>query len=524
MTNHPTDAVAAIVLAPGDVDLATLRRVHAGGVQLALDPSARAGLLAAQATVRRIVEAGEVVYGINTGFGKLAQTIIPPERLAELQRNLVLSHSAGTGEPLAPGVVRLVLATKAVSLARGHSGVRPEIVDALLALSNAGLLPRIPSKGSVGASGDLAPLAHLACVLIGEGEVTAPDGEVIGGADALRRIGLAPFVLGPKEGLALLNGTQVSTALALAGLFGAEDVFAAGLLAGALSLEAIQGSIKPFDARIHAARGQPGQIAVAGAVRALLEGSEILPSHANCGRVQDPYSIRCVPQVMGACLDNLAHAARVLRIEANAASDNPLVFVGPEGTSGAGDVISGGNFHAEPVAFAADIIALSVAEIGAISERRMALLLDSGLSGLPPFLVRDGGVNSGFMIAQVTAAALASENKSLAHPASVDSLPTSANQEDHVSMATFAGRRLGDMVDNTAVVVGIEAMAAAQGIELKRGLKSSPLLEAEFAAIRERVAFIDQDRFLAPSIEAMRLWARQGQWPAAVLAILPSHA
>ncbi|WP_038217673.1 histidine ammonia-lyase [Xenophilus azovorans] len=508
---------APIVLMPGDVDLATLRRVHAGGVQLALDPAARAGLAAAQATVRRIVEAGAVVYGINTGFGKLAQTIIPAERLAELQRNLVLSHSAGTGEPLDAGVVRLVLATKAVSLARGHSGVRPEIVDALLALGNAGLLPRIPSKGSVGASGDLAPLAHLACVLIGEGEVTTPQGEVIGGAEALGRIGFAPFVLGPKEGLALLNGTQVSTALALAGLFGAEDVFAAALMAGALSLEAIQGSIKPFDARIHAARGQPGQIAVAAAMRALLEGSRIVDSHADCGRVQDPYSIRCVPQVMGACLDNLAHAARVLRTEANAASDNPLVFDN-------GDVISGGNFHAEPVAFAADIIALAVSEIGAISERRMALLLDSGLSGLPPFLVRDGGVNSGFMIAQVTAAALASENKSLAHPASVDSLPTSANQEDHVSMATFAGRRLADMVQNTAVVVGIEAMAAAQGIELKRGPKSSALLETEFAAIRERVAFIDQDRFLAPSIEAMRAWARRSEWPEAVRSMLPSRA
>ncbi|MEJ8812289.1 histidine ammonia-lyase [Variovorax ureilyticus] len=506
-----------IVLTPGDVDLATLRRVQAGGVQLSLDPSARAGLLAAQAKVRHIVESGDVVYGINTGFGKLAQTIIPTERLAELQRNLVLSHACGTGDPLDAGVVRLVLATKAVSLARGHSGVRPEIVDALLALCNAGLLPRIPSKGSVGASGDLAPLAHLACVLIGEGEVTTPQGEVIGGAEAMKRIGLAPFVLGPKEGLALLNGTQVSTALALAGLFGAEDVFAAGIMAGALSLEAIQGSIKPFDARIHIARGQPGQIAVAAALRAVLEGSEIVPSHADCGRVQDPYSIRCVPQVMGACLDNLAHAARVLRIEANAASDNPLVFDN-------GDVISGGNFHAEPVAFAADIIALAVSEIGAISERRMALLLDSGLSGLPPFLVRDGGVNSGFMIAQVTAAALASENKSLAHPASVDSLPTSANQEDHVSMATFAGRRLADMVQNTAVVVGIEAMAAAQGIELKRGPKSSPLVEAEFAAIRERVAFIDQDRFLAPSIEAMRTWARRSDWPEAVRSMLPTNA
>ena len=450
-----------LTLSPGDVGLAALRRIHAGGVRLALDAGARAGLLAAQATVQSILDAGAVVYGINTGFGKLAQTVIPPGRLAELQRNLVLSHAVGTGVPLAASVVRLVLATKAVSLARGHSGVRPEIVDALLALFNAGVVPRIPAKGSVGASGDLAPLAHLACVLIGEGEAELADGRVVSGREAMRAIGLEPFVLGPKEGLALLNGTQVSTALALSGLFGAENVFAAGLMAGALSLEAIQGSIKPFDARIHAARGQSGQIAVAGAVRTLLEGSEIIPGHANCGRVQDPYSIRCIPQVMGACLDNLAHAARVLVIEANAASDNPLVFTAlTEGTSGPGEVISGGNFHAEPVAFAADIVALAVAEVGAISERRMALLLDSGLSGLPPFLVRDGGVNSGFMIAQVTAAALASENKSLAHPASVDSLPTSANQEDHVSMATFAARRLADMVDNTAVVVGIEAMAA----------------------------------------------------------------
>ncbi|MDB5732372.1 MAG: histidine ammonia-lyase [Variovorax sp.] len=528
MANASLPADAPIVLTPGEVNLATLRLVHAGGVRLALHASARAGLAAAQAIVRHIVEAGEVVYGINTGFGKLAQTTIPPGRLAELQRNLVLSHSVGTGEPLAAGVVRLVLATKAVSLARGHSGIRPEIVDALLALFNAGLLPRIPAKGSVGASGDLAPLAHLACVLIGEGEVTAPDGAVIGGAEALRRIGLAPFVLGPKEGLALLNGTQVSTALALAGLFGAEDVLAAGLMAGALSLEAIRGSVKPLDARIHAARGQPGQMAVAGALRALLEGSRIVASHAHCGRVQDPYSIRCVPQVMGACLDNLDHAARVLAIEANAASDNPLVFDN-------GDVISGGNFHAEPVAFAADIIALAIAEIGAISERRMALLLDSGLSGLPPFLVRDGGVNSGFMIAQVTAAALASENKSLAHPASVDSLPTSANQEDHVSMATFAARRLAEMVNNTAVVVGIEAMAAAQGIELARGdgagtadaPRSSPLVEAEFAAIRQRVAFIEQDRFMATDVESMRLWALRrdgGGWPAPLAALLPSRA
>ncbi len=511
---HP----AELVLTPGQVDLALLRRIQAGGVRLSLDPSVREPMAQSQAVVQRILDNDEVVYGINTGFGKLASTRIAANHLADLQRNLVLSHSVGTGEPLAAPVVRLVLATKAVSLARGHSGVRPELVDALLALFNAGVMPRIPAKGSVGASGDLAPLAHMACVLIGEGEATLADGEVVSGAEAMRRIGLEPFVLGPKEGLALLNGTQISTALALVGLFGAENVFASALMSGALSLEAIQGSIKPFDARIHIARGQPGQIAVAGAVSALLEGSAIVPSHPDCGRVQDPYSIRCIPQVMGACLDNLTHAARVLRTEANAASDNPLVF------TDTGEVISGGNFHAEPVAFAADIIALAISEIGAISERRTALLLDTGLSGLPPFLVHDGGLNSGFMIAQVTAAALASENKSLAHPGSVDSLPTSANQEDHVSMATYAARRLGDMVGNTAVVVGIEAMCAAQGIELKRNLKSSPLVEAEFAKLREKVAFLESDRYLAPDIEAVRLWALAADLPDALLNILPSRA
>jgi histidine ammonia-lyase len=508
--------MSTLTLHPGQVTLAQLRSIHAGNIQLRLAPEAHAGMLAAQATVQRIVDQDQVVYGINTGFGKLASTKIAPDHLADLQRNLVLSHSAGTGEHLSAPVVRLILATKAVSLARGHSGIRPALAEALLALVNAGITPCIPAKGSVGASGDLAPLAHMACVLIGEGQATSANGEVLTGVEAMARIGLQPFVLGPKEGLALLNGTQASTALALHGLFGAENVFGAALLSGALSLEAVQGSIKPFDARIHAARGQPGQMAVAGAVRALLDGSAIVPSHSNCGRVQDPYSLRCIPQVMGACLDNLTHAAKVLQTEANAASDNPLVFDN-------GDVISGGNFHAEPVAFAADIIALAIAEIGAISERRLALLLDTGLSGLPPFLVRDGGLNSGFMMAQVTAAAVASENKSLAHPASVDSLPTSANQEDHVSMATFAARRLGEMVNNTAVVIGIEAMGAAQGIELKRDLKSSPLVEAAFADIRQRVAFLDQDRFLANDIEAMRLWAHRSDWPAAVLNILPSH-
>ena len=511
-----------LTLLPGQVTLAELRRIHAAPVSLGLDSAARAGMKASQATVQRIVENDEVVYGINTGFGKLASSKIAPQRLAELQRNLVLSHSVGTGDPLADGVVRLILATKAISLARGHSGIRPEIADALLALANAGVLPVIPAKGSVGASGDLAPLAHMACVLIGEGQAKV-NGDTVSGKQAMAAIGLEPFVLGPKEGLALLNGTQVSTALALAGLFGAEDVFAAALVAGCLSLEAIKGSVKPFDARIHEARGQVGQIAVAAAVRALLDGSAIDSSHPHCGRVQDPYSIRCVPQVMGACLDNLQHAARVLTIEANAASDNPLVFAASDGTCGVGDVISGGNFHAEPIAFVADILALAVSEIGAISERRLALLLDPGLSGLPAFLIRDSGVNSGFMIAQVTAAALAAENQCLANPSSVTSLPTSANQEDHVSMATYGARRLSDMVRNAAVMVGIEAMAAVQGMELDRSLRSSPLIEAQFAAIRERVAFLEQDRFLAPDIESMREWAQQSDWPPALLNCLPSR-
>lgn len=516
MTFSSTDTDTRLCrLHPGQVDLPMLRNIYQGNVRIELAEEARAGVLAAQETVTRIVEQGKVVYGINTGFGKLAQTRIPAERLAELQRNLVLSHSVGIGKDLPDNVVRLVMATKVLSLSRGHSGIRMEVIDALITLLNGGVMPCIPEKGSVGASGDLAPLAHLSLMLIGEGQVTI-DRVKMSAVEGLASVGLKPFELGPKEGLALLNGTQVSTSLALSGLFEAERVFSAGLVAGALSLEAIKGSLKPLDPRIHEARGQAGQIAVAAAVTQLLAGSDIVTSHADCGRVQDPYSIRCVPQVMGACLDNLQHAARILRIEANAASDNPLVF------SDNGDVISGGNFHAEPVAFAADIIALAVAEIGAISERRLALMLDTGLSGLPPFLVNDGGVNSGFMIAQVTAAALASENKSLAHPGSVDSLPTSANQEDHVSMATYAARRLGDMCFNTSVVVGIEAMAAAQGIDFIRPLQSSTLLESELKTLREKVAFLESDRLMAPDVEIMRLWASRERWPAAVEALLPS--
>ena len=526
MSKPPTLTIGAT-----PVSLATLRDVYRRPSSAALEPSAVAALEASRAVVERIADGDEAVYGINTGFGKFAQAPISHDHLRGLQRNLILSHSAGVGPPLAPGVVRLVLLTKALSLARGYSGVRIDVVHALLALLHADVLPVIPSKGSVGASGDLAPLAHLARVLIGEGDV-ACGAETLSAQQGLLRAGIAPLTLGPKEGLALVNGTQVSTSLALAALFDAENAFAAALVASSLSLEAIKGSVRPLDARIHAARGQPGQTDVAAGLRALLDGSGIVPSHVHCGRVQDPYSIRCVPQVMGACLDNLRHAARVLEIEANAASDNPLVFahgVGgsaphAEPASTAIDVVSGGNFHAEPVAFAADAIAIAIAEIGAMSERRIALLIDASLSGLPPFLVRDGGLNSGFMIPQVTAAALASENKTLAHPASVDSLPTSANQEDHVSMATFAARRLFDMLDNTATIVGIEAMAAAQGIDFLRPLRSSELVEREHREIRARVAFLEHDRELASDIAAMRAWAGGEEWPACIAAMLPSRS
>jgi len=486
-----------LVLSPGALDLATLRTLWSAPATLALDAQARAGIDASAAAVRRLLDEGRVAYGINTGFGALARTRIDDARLAELQRSLVRSHCAGTGPLLDDRVVRLTVALKVASLARGHSGVRASVIDALLALLRRGVVPSIPAQGSVGASGDLAPLAHLAVLLIGEGEARV-DGRICRGDEALAAAGIAPLELGPKEGLALLNGTQVSTALALAALFAAERVMAAAFVAGALSVDACLGSDTPFDERIHAVRGHRGQRDAARVYRELIGGSAIRESHRSCHRVQDPYSLRCQPQVMGACLDAMRHAAQVLVTEANAVSDNPLVF--PE----SGDVLSGGNFHGEPVAFAADHLALAVAEIGALSERRTALLMDANLSGLPPFLVQDSGVNSGFMLAQVTAAALASENKALAHPHSVDSLPTSANQEDHVSMATNAARRLLPMAHNTAGIVAIELLAAAQGIDLRRPLQSSPALERAHAQIRARVAPWTQDRVFAPDLAAIR--------------------
>jgi len=494
-----------VLLVPGHLKFAELRRLWAEPATIAVDAAARPAVDAAAQTVDRVIASGRTVYGVNTGFGLLARTHIDAARLAELQRALVLSHSAGTGALLDDGVVRLTMALKAASLARGYSGIRWSVIEALVALANAGVVPCIPGQGSVGASGDLAPLAHLSAVLIGEGEAKI-DGRVLPGRDALARAGVRPVALGPKEGLALLNGTQVSTALALAGLFAAERALAAAFVAGALSIDACLGSDTPFDPRIQAVRGHRGQADAAAVYRGLLAGSGIRESHKDCPRVQDPYSLRCQPQVMGACIDQLRHAAGILITEANAVSDNPLVFADTD------EILSGGNFHAEPVAFAADNIALAIAEIGALSERRTALLMDANLSGLPSFLVEDGGVNSGFMIAQVTAAALASENKSLAHPASVDSLPTSANQEDHVSMATFAARRLGPMAANTARIVAIELIAAAQGVELRRPLKTSPKLEAAVAMIRAQVAFWDRDRAFAPDLEAVRIRVEGGDF------------
>jgi histidine ammonia-lyase len=471
--------------------------------RLELDPGCRGAVEHANQAVGAIVARGETVYGVNTGFGLLAKTSVSADNLKALQRNLVLSHSAGTGPLLDDTTVRLILALKIAALAQGYSGVRWSLIEAMLRLVEAEVYPCVPSKGSVGASGDLAPLAHLSATLIGVGEVRH-RGETLSAIEGLRRAGLAPLELGPKEGLALLNGTQVSTALALVGLFAIEDTFAAALVAGALSVDAAKGSDTPFDPRIHGVRGHPGQTAVAAVYLSLLKGSAIRASHLHCSRVQDPYSLRCQPQVMGACLDHLRFAAEVIAREANAVSDNPLVF------ADTGEVLSGGNFHAEPIAMAADVLALVAAEIGALSERRIALLIDHTISELPAFLVRDGGLNSGFMIAQVTAAALASENKSLAHPASVDSLPTSANQEDHVSMATFAARRLGEMADNTAGIVAIELLAAAQGVEFHAPLETSTALAGAKALIRKVVPPYDRDRAFAPDIAAAKRLIAEG--------------
>ena len=487
-----------IEITPGHLTLDQLRHIRNGDVRLSLHASATDIIRRSAAVVQAAAAGDAPVYGVNTGFGKLASTRISKADLATLQFNLIRSHCVGVGAPLQPSVVRLMLATKAASLARGHSGVREEVVNSLLAVFNAGLIPYVPAQGSVGASGDLAPLSHMTLALLGEGEMLV-DGQRVPALPELQKHGIAPLVLQAKEGLALINGTQTSTALALEGLLRFEVVYAAAIVSGALSLDAARGSDGPFDARIHEVRGQPGQIEAAAAYRQILAGSAIRASHQEGDeRVQDPYCLRCQPQVMGACLDQARYVRDVLLREANAVTDNPLVFANEDGSS---TMVSGGNFHAEPVALAADALACAIAEVGAIAERRIAMLIDAGVSRLPPFLTANAGLNSGFMIAHVTAAALASENKSLAHPASVDSLPTSANQEDHVSMATFGARRLGQMLDNTGHIIGIELLAAAQGFEFLRPLQSSAALEQVYALVREQCPAMPTDHYLAPDIE-----------------------
>jgi histidine ammonia-lyase len=477
------------------LSLGEVRAALAGPIKVELTEKALGLIKCSAETVARLLTTGDAIYGVNTGFGKLAKTRIDAAHLSALQVNIVRSHAAGVGAPLSPAVVRLILLLKLNALSQGASGISLATMAALAALINADILPIIPGQGSVGASGDLAPLAHMSLVLIGEGEALVRGTRVSGG-EALSAAGVAPVALGPKEGLALLNGTQVSTALALVGLIGAERNAAAAILAGAMSVDAIMGSDTPFDPRIHDLRPHPGQILAAAHYRRLLEGSAIRASHlANDDRVQDPYSFRCQPQVMGACLDLLAQAGRVLTIEANGVSDNPLVFAED------GAVLSGGNFHAEPVAFAADILAMAVAEMGSLCERRIAALIDSSISLLPPFLIRNPGLNSGFMVAQCTAAALMSENKQMSHPASVDSAPTSANQEDHVSMATHGARRLTPMNANLARIVAIELMAAAEGIDFRHPLRSSAAIEAAHRLIREKAARRDADREFGGDIE-----------------------
>ncbi|TCL96290.1 histidine ammonia-lyase [Rhizobium sp. PP-WC-2G-219] len=499
-----------LVLQPGSVPLSTLETLYWTGEPARLDPSFDAGIEKAAARIAEIAGGNAPVYGINTGFGKLASIRIDAADVATLQRNLILSHCCGVGEPLADNIVRLIMALKLVSLGRGASGVRLALVRLIEAMLERGVIPVIPEKGSVGASGDLAPLAHMAAVMMGEGEAFF-EGVRLDGRTALERAGLAPVILAAKEGLALINGTQVSTALALAGLFRAHRAAQSALITGALSTDAAMGSSAPFHPDIHTLRGHPGQIDAAAALRGLLAGSVIRESHIEGDeRVQDPYCIRCQPQVDGACLDLLRSVARTLEIEANAVTDNPLVLSD-------NSVVSGGNFHAEPVAFAADQIALAVCEIGAIAQRRIALLVDPALSyGLPAFLAKTPGLNSGLMIAEVTSAALMSENKQMSHPASVDSTPTSANQEDHVSMACHGARRLLQMTDNLFSIIGIEALTAAQGIDFRAPLVSSPELSNVIATIRTVVATLETDRYMATDLKAARDIVADGRLNAAV--------
>jgi histidine ammonia-lyase len=504
-----------IGLKPGEVTLAEWQSIYRGAMPV-LAEGYEARVQASAETVARIVAKGDPVYGINTGFGKLASVRIEPNDIRTLQRNIVLSHCAGVGDPAPVPIVRLMMCLKIASLAQGYSGVRLRTIQFLSTMIVNDIIPVVPSQGSVGASGDLAPLAHMTSAMIGVGEAITPSGRM-SSADALAAVGLAPLVLEAKEGLALLNGTQYSTACALAGLFEADILFRTAVISGALSTDAARGSDAPFDPRIHALRQHPGQNAVAFALNAFLAGSAIRESHRTGDvRVQDPYCLRCQPQVMGAALDVLRQAATTLLTEANSVSDNPLIF--PEDDL----AISGGNFHAEPVAFAADMIALAVCEIGSMSERRIAMLVDPALSGVPAFLTPKPGLNSGFMIAQVTAAALVSENKQRAYPASVDSIPTSANQEDHVSMAAHGARRLLPMVENAMAVVAIELLAGAQGCDFHAPLTSSDRLESVRQLIRSEVPHLDDDRYFQPDIErSLQLVRSQAIIAAANLAELP---
>jgi len=494
-----------IILTPGTVTLDTLRDLWTGA-PARLSDTALTAIDTAAASVDRIVASGKTVYGINTGFGLLAQTRIPADKLGQLQRNLILSHSCGLGDAIPRNTVRMMILLKLIGLGRGHSGVRREVIDALATLLDADAMPIIPSQGSVGASGDLAPLAHMVAALMGEGRIDLA-GKALPAAQALDRMNRDPLVLAPKEGLALINGTQASTAIALDALFLGQRVFTAAIHAGALSVDALKGSIAPFDDRIHILRGQPGQIAVAAQIRDLLDGSDINTSHHDCDRVQDPYSFRCQPQVMGACLDLLNNAARTLEIEANAVTDNPILFPDSD------EVISGGNFHAQPVAFAADIIAMALCEVGSLSERRTSVLVDPHMSRLPAFLTDDGGLNSGLMIPQVTAAALVSENKTLAFPASVDSIPTSAGQEDHVSMAPIAARKAVTIARNAAGVVAIELIAAAQGVDYHVPLKTSAKLQALHAKVRALSPHLQTDRYWADEMAALQAAVLLGDIP-----------
>ena len=502
-------------LIPGATPLAQLERLWRRQAPARLDPAARPQVEAAAATIARAAAGGTAVYGVNTGFGKLASLKIAPEDTETLQRNLILSHACGVGPAIPEGIARLMMALKLLSLGRGASGVRWDIVALLEGMLECGVTPVIPAQGSVGASGDLAPLAHMAAVMIGHGEATH-GGQTMPGGDALARAGLNPVTLGPKEGLALINGTQFSTAFALAGLFEAWSCAQTALVVSAMSTDAIMGSTAPLHADIHRLRGHAGQIEAAATLRALLDGSDIRESHRiGDTRVQDPYCIRCQPQVTGAAMDVLRMAARTLQIEANAATDNPLVLTD-------GQIVSGGNFHAEPVGFAADMTALALSEIGAIAQRRVALMVDPGLSfDLPPFLTPNPGLNSGLMIAEVTTAALMSENKHLAHPTVTDSTPTSANQEDHVSMAAHGARRLMPMAANLAVILGVEAMCAGQGIEFRAPLRTSAPLQSTLAHLRTHVASMGQDRYLAPDLAAAAALVSDGSLAAAAGIDLP---